>query len=185
MTAAATPTHAAFLRGVSPMNVKMPALKSCLEAGGFTAVKTVLASGNVVFRTRAAAAPASWPAVARRCERAMTDGLDRSFLTIVRSLDALEKMLADDPFARFRLGPKDKRVVTFLREAPATARLKLPLKFEEARILAVADDAIFSTYVPSPRGAAFMVLIEKTFGKAVTTRTWETVQKVVRTRQQG
>jgi uncharacterized protein (DUF1697 family) len=164
------------------MNAKMPALKRCLEEAGFTAVKTVLASGNVVFRTRAAAAASAWPAVARRCERAMTTGLDRSFLTIVRSLDALDQMLADDPFARFRLGPKDKRVVTFLHEATAPTRLKLPLEFEDARILAVADDAIFSTYVPGPRGGAFMAVIEKTFGKAVTTRTWETVQKVARTR---
>ena len=38
---------------------------------------------------------------------------------------------------------------------------------------------VFTAYVPSPRGAAFTVLIEKTFGKDVTTRTWETVQKVV------
>ena len=39
---------------------------------------------------------------------------------------------------------------------------------------------IFSAYVPSPRGPVFMTLIEKTFGKDVTTRTWDTVQKVVR-----
>ena len=31
---------------------------------------------------------------------------------------------------------------------------------------------------PPPRPSVFMTLIEKTFGKDVTTRTWETIQKV-------
>jgi hypothetical protein len=38
----------------------------------------------------------------------------------------------------------------------------------------------YSAYVPNPKGAAFMTLIEKTFGKAVTTRTWDTIAKVAR-----
>jgi hypothetical protein len=32
----------------------------------------------------------------------------------------------------------------------------------------------------APRGAVFMTMIERTFGKALTTRTWETVGKVAR-----
>lgn len=44
------PRYAAFLRGVSPMNAKMPELKKAFEAAGFLEVKTVLSSGNVVFK---------------------------------------------------------------------------------------------------------------------------------------
>ena len=36
---------------------------------------------------------------------------------------------------------------------------------------------VFTAYVPSPRGAVFMRLIEKTFDTNVTTRTWDTVKK--------
>jgi hypothetical protein len=72
-------------------------------------------------------------------------------------------------------------VVTFLRDPPR-AKLSLPITFDGARIVAMTDSAVFTAYVPSPRGAAFMTLIEKTFGTAVTTRTWETLQKVARTR---
>ena len=39
---------------------------------------------------------------------------------------------------------------------------------------------IYSAYVPSPKGPVFMTLIEKTFGKEQTTRTWDTVAKVAR-----
>jgi hypothetical protein len=37
---------------------------------------------------------------------------------------------------------------------------------------------VFSAYLPNPRGPLFMQLIERTFGKNVTTRTWDTVRKV-------
>lgn len=48
------------------------------------------------------------------------------------------------------------------------------------RILAVRGREIFTTYVPDPKGPDFMTLIERTFGKELTTRTWETVTKVAR-----
>jgi len=42
------------------------------------------------------------------------------------------------------------------------------------------EGAVFSTYLPNPKGPVFMTLIEKTFGKDVTTRTWDTIAKVAR-----
>ena len=36
---------------------------------------------------------------------------------------------------------------------------------------------VFSAYVPGPRGPVFMALLEKTFGKNITTRTWDTLKK--------
>jgi hypothetical protein len=56
----------------------------------------------------------------------------------------------------------------------------LPIELDGARILSVRGGEVFSAYVPSPKGAVFMSLIEKTFGKDVTTRTWDTVAKVAR-----
>jgi hypothetical protein len=88
-------------------------------------------------------------------------------------------MLARDPYAAFRLKPGTKRVVTFLRETPR-ARLDLPIALDGARILRIEGAHVFSAYVPGPRGPVFMTLIEKTFGKDVTTRTWDTVRKVAR-----
>ena len=165
--------YAALLRGVSPMNARMPELKKCFEEAGFKDVRTLLSSGNVVFSTTRA----SESALERKIERAMEKSLDRTFLTIVRPLAALNRLLESDPYKAFRLKPGSKRVVTFLREEPV-AKLKLPLEMDGARILAVAGREILSAYVPSPRGPVFMQLIEKTFGQDVTTRTWDTVRKV-------
>ncbi len=167
--------YAAFLRAVSPMNAKMPELKRAFEAAGFVDVKTVLSSGNVVF----SAPVASDAVLERKGEAAMKKHLGHAFLTIVRPVDSLRRMLASDPYKSFRLKPGSKRVVTFLRGKPTT-RLALPIEFHDSRILRRTGGEVFSAYVPSPRGPVFMTLIEKTFGKNVTTRTWDTVAKVAK-----
>lgn len=164
--------YVAFLRGVSPMNARMPDLKRSFEEAGFADVKTLLSSGNVAFSTREAAEST----LEREAEAAMQRCLDRSFPTIVRPANALLALLATDPYADFALPPSAKRVITFLRQLPAT-KPQLPIEREGAHILAVVEREVFSTYVPNPRGPVFMTLIEKTFGKDVTTRTWETVKK--------
>jgi uncharacterized protein (DUF1697 family) len=169
------PRYAAFLRGVSPMNAKMPDLKKAFEAAGFTDVRTLLSSGNLVFTAHSA----SEAALQRKAEAAMTKQLDRTFLTVIRPIDALGEMLASDPYQAFRLPPAAKRIVTFLRERPAS-KLTLPAEVDGACILAVNGSNVFSAYVPSPKGPVFMTLIEKTFGSELTTRTWQTVTKVAR-----
>jgi uncharacterized protein (DUF1697 family) len=151
--------YAAFLRGVSPMNAKMPELKRAFEKAGFTNVRTLLSSGNVVFDARAADL--------RKVAQAT------KFAAFVRSVAELQELIERDPFAG---APDGKRVVTFLRKKPP--RVKLPIELDGARILATDGLEVFSVYVPGPKGPVFMSLIEKTFGKDVTTRTWDTVRKV-------
>jgi uncharacterized protein (DUF1697 family) len=153
----------------------MADLKTCFEAAGFADVRTVLGTGNVVFEARAS----SEATLARRAEAAMTKALDRSFLTIVRPIAQLRALLEADPYRAFRLAPDVKRVVTFLREAPR-AKVSLPIELDGARILTIDGTEIFTVYVPGPRGPVFMSLIERTFGEALTTRTWDTVKKVAR-----
>jgi uncharacterized protein (DUF1697 family) len=157
------------------MNAKMPDLKMAFEAAGFTGVRTLLSSGNVVFTARAA----SEAAIQRKAEAAMTKRLGRTFLTIIRPVDELREILASDPYRSFGLPPAAKRIVTFLRDRPVS-KITLPAEVDGARILAVNGRNIFSAYVPSPKGPVFMTLIEKTFGSEVTTRTWDTVTKVAR-----
>jgi uncharacterized protein (DUF1697 family) len=169
------PTYAAFLRGISPLNAKMSELKKCFEAAEFTNVKTVLGSGNVVFEARSK----SRSALGRQVEAAMEKDLGRVFATTVRSIDELAALVASDPYKAFKLAPNSKRVVTMLHAKPKS-RPKLPIELDDARILSLQGTEIFSAYVPSPKGPVFMNLIEKTFGKDLTTRTWDTIGKVVK-----
>ena len=166
------PRFVAFLRGVSPMNAKMPEVKRAFELAGFTAVKTLLSSGNVAFDARAA----SVAALARKAEAAMEAHLGRSFHTLVRTQKDLQDLVAADPFAAFDLAPEAKPIVTFL-DKPYDGKLELPLARDGASIFAIRGEEVLSAYLPNPKGPLFMALLERTFGKSVTTRTWDTVKK--------
>ena len=166
------PRYAAFLRGVMPTNAKMPELRACFEAAGFTGVRTLLGSGNVVFDARSG----SEPAIARKAETLMQAQLGRTFMTFVRRVDALAALIDDDPYRAVKLPADAKRVVTFLHTPPK--RLALPIEQDGARIVRVIDREAFSIYTRTANGPVFMRLIEKTFGKDNTTRTWDTVRKV-------
>lgn len=167
-----TKRYVAFLRGVSPMNAKMPELKRAFERAGFRAVVTVLSSGNVVFDARAA----SLAGLEKKAEAAMAKHLGRTFLTIVRPVEKLEQLIAGDPFRAHRVPAAAKRVISFLRATPRPPP-PLPLSRDNATIYAVQDREVLSAYPPGDDGPKLMALIERTFGQEITTRTWDTVAK--------
>lgn len=169
------PRYVAFLRGVSPTNAKMPAVARCFAEAGFTDVRTVLGSGNVVFESPVLALVA----LEQRAERATLEGLGRRFSTIVRAQAELTRLLAADPFHTLSIPPGAKRVVTFLRSPPEHAPA-LPIHQDGASILALAGTEVLTAYVPSSKGPVFMTLLERTFGPDITTRTLDTVAKCAR-----
>ena len=169
------PRYAALLRGVSPMNCKMPELKRALEKAGFTDVKTVISSGNAVFSSRSA----SETSLEKKCEAAMQKVMGKTFMTIVRSIDELEGLLKADAFGKYTLPANAKRNVTFLRAVP-DAKPQLPIEMKGGQILGLHGREAYLYYIPGEADPSFMVSIEKAFGKAITTRTWDTVGRIVK-----
>lgn len=154
------------------MNAKMPQLKACFESAGFSNVRTVLASGNVVFDSTTEAEAA----LQDRAEQAMARELGRPFYTIVRSCASLRELLARPPYEAHGIPPHAKRVVSFLRAA-RQPRVPLPLAQELASVFLCTGREVFTAYVPTDRGPVFMNLIERAFGTELSTRTWDTVAK--------
>ena len=157
------------------MNCRMPELKAALEQAGFGDVKTVISSGNAVFTSRAA----SESSIEKRCEEAMERHMGRRFMTIVRSIGDLQALLKRDVFADYDLPPNARRNVTFMR-TPPRAKPELPVVLRGAKMLALHGREAYTCAVPVEADPAFMTLIEKTLGKDVTTRTWETVERIVK-----
>jgi uncharacterized protein (DUF1697 family) len=164
--------HVAFLRGVTPLNAKMPDLKRAFEGAGFTHVRTILASGNVAFDARSG----TEASLERKAQAAMREVMGRDFYTIVRPSAYLAELLAADPFAAHAIPADAKRVVTFLRER-RTPQARLPLSQDGATVLCLRGREALTAYVASDKGPVFMKLIEAAFGTDVTTRTWDTVTK--------
>lgn len=164
--------YVAFLRGVSPMNAKMPALKACFEKAGFTEVSTLLSSGNVVFNARSQLLAT----LERRAEDAMQAELGRVFAAFVRPSEYLQRLIEPNPFEAFHLSAVSKPVIAFLR-SPVDLALSLPIERDGATVLKLLESEVLSAYVPGPKGGAFMNVLERTFGKNITTRTLGTVRK--------
>jgi len=160
-------SYAAFLRGVSPMNAKMPELVRAYEKAGFEAVATVASSGNVVFRAKGAL-----KVIEKRATAATRFG------TFIRPIVELEALLARDPWTGLRVPREAKRLVTFLRERPTPP--ELPLTHGNFTIYAVDGCEALSAYIREPGNATFMTIIEKTFGKDVTSRTWDALGRIVK-----
>jgi uncharacterized protein (DUF1697 family) len=154
------------------MNARMPEIKACFEAAGFSRVRTLMSSGNVGFdSTRRVPA-----ALQEVIESTMEKRIGKVFLTIVRPIGDIERLIEAEPFGKFRLPAGAKRMVTFFRN-PLRKQPELPLDVDGSRILAAGRREIFSAYVPGPRGAKYLGLLERSFGKESTSRSWDTVRK--------
>ncbi|MBV8761467.1 MAG: DUF1697 domain-containing protein [Deltaproteobacteria bacterium] len=160
-------SYAAFLRGVSPMNANMADLVRAFTKAGFTDVATVAASGNVVFRAKGTLAQ-----VEKRAAAAS------QFKPFIRTIDELDALLARDPFAAFKLPRNAKRVITFLRARPKP-RPALPASLEKATIYAISGREAFTAYQVQPGNPVFMTLLARTLGDDITTRTWDSVARIV------
>lgn len=166
------PRFVAFLRGVSPMNTKMLALKASFESAGFSDVRTILSSGNIAFNTGIS----DEREIERLAEEAMSRTLGRPFYTIVRTSENLKRLLAVNHYEIHGIPDNAKRVITFIREA-REPRVSLPLAQDQASVFLLSGREAFTAYVPTDKGPVFMGLIERAFGTEVTTRTIETVAK--------
>lgn len=169
------PRYVAFLRGVSPMNAKMPDLIRAFESAGFSRVKTVISSGNVVFDHEGAPVDE----LERIAEQAMTDTLGKTFGTTVRPIDHLIRVVDADVHQAFDPPANAKRLITFLKR-PHEGTVELPLRGNDAAILKLDGVEVFSHYLPNEQGPLFMTMLEKSFGKQITTRTVDTVRKCIK-----
>jgi uncharacterized protein (DUF1697 family) len=94
------PRYAALLRAINVggRTVKMKELCTLFEQARLTNVRSVIASGNVLFESRTA----DGAALEKRIESALRKGLGYDVETFVRTPDELDAVVAHDPF-----DPKD------------------------------------------------------------------------------
>src|SRR5581483_797012 len=103
---------AAFLRGINlgGRTVKMADLKKAMESAGFRDVKTIGASGNVLFD----APESEVGALAKKIEPALQKDLGHAITVVVRPVAALRALLESAPFKSVKVTPDVRLYVTFL-----------------------------------------------------------------------
>jgi uncharacterized protein (DUF1697 family) len=169
----------ALLRGINNVGsrtVTMAALKSAFEAMGFKNVRTVLASGNVIFES-----PRREPHLDRTIGRGLEKALGFPIAVIIRKLRDLETNIRSEPFKGVPAGPGVQPYVTFLIR-PGTDRppIRLPAPPKGVRVMRVDPGEIFSVVMLSQGGGTpdLMRYLDRNLGPAGTTRNWRTVLKL-------
>ncbi|HXE74709.1 MAG TPA: DUF1697 domain-containing protein [Candidatus Xenobia bacterium] len=176
--------YVALLRGINVgghKRVSMDGLRQAFESLGFRKVSTLLASGNVVFR----APTQSRAALIRKIEAGLKRRLGHEITVLLRTPEELRALADLNPFRGIRVTPQTRLFVTFLSEKPRT-RLKIPYTSADKsyRILCRTRGALCSVLTLGPqwsRNLRQMDILEKEFGKRITTRSWSTVLRLLRT----
>ncbi|RPI89472.1 MAG: DUF1697 domain-containing protein [Chloroflexi bacterium] len=168
-------TYVAFLRGIggTDTKIKMQVLIEAFEGMGFRNVKTVIASGNVIFD----AEPSGEADLERIIEKALPDAVGFGADTIVYTFDELQRMARSSPLRDIKATPKIRPFVTFLKEIPKS----MP-KFSGKgfKLLGRKGRAVFSTVDLSAAATPdLMGLLDRQYGKKTTTRSWMTIEKIL------
>lgn len=172
--------YVALLRGIAPTNPNMrnDKLRSVFENLGFINVKTVISSGNVVFESPSRSAKN----LEETIENALPQQLGFSSTTIIRSKRQLRLLVDKNPFAGMEHSQKSSLNVTFLKKK-TRPNIKFPYKVDgrDYTILGMYSGAICSVIdLTSSKTPDLMVWLERRFGKEITTRTWKTVERILK-----
>jgi uncharacterized protein (DUF1697 family) len=167
--------YVAFPRGINAGHpMKMAELRAVFESLGYESVRTVLASGNVLFETKRTAEAT----LTRRVEKALSDTFGARIPVVIRTRAELERLAAANPFEKVTVGATTRPHVTFLKKQPARRELPNGKGYE---VLGIFDRTVCSVVDLSGASSTdLMRVLDKEFGIEVTTRSWNTVEKVLR-----
>lgn len=162
--------QAALLRGVNlgKRKVIMSELRELVADAGFSGVRTLLASGNLVLDSKLAGAK-----LEARLETVILDGLGLKSDVFVRDGDELDAVIAANPFKAFAKSMPTFLVVTFMRAQASKAEMEAmqatSLTGEEIR------QGKNCLYIKFPEGQGPSKLKLPKLGTA---RNWNTVTKL-------
>lgn len=165
-------TFVALLRGIMPMNPNMQSakLKQAFEEMGFKNVRTVISSGNVIFESSLNDSQA----LESKIETALPKLLGFSSSTIVESKENIQRLLEKNPFKN---AVKGKPNVTFFKQPPKRSELPEGSKYFKSYGL-VGGVFCYTVDLDVVKTPEAMLTLEKNFGKGITTRTWQTVERI-------
>jgi uncharacterized protein (DUF1697 family) len=170
--------YAAFLRGVNVggVNLKMAEVAKTFEKAGFTNVRTILASGNVLLESRSGV-----DAVRKKTEKALRDAFGYDAWVLAYQIDTVASISERFPFERELEGHHS--YVTFVTDEKVLDELA------ELAVDAGPDEKIERgegvIYWQVPKTGTLDTTIGKTMGKkryksSTTTRNLRTLEKVLR-----
>jgi len=166
--------YVALLRGVNVggVNIKMADLAEVVRGLGYTDVKTVLASGNVLFTT-----PDAAPDAKRTLEAALRTRFGYEAWLHVLTVDAIRSIIAGYPYPR----AADRHAYVVFAVKPEVRSELLAVELDPAIEQASQGDDVI--YWSVPKGSTLDSAMGKAQSKAsykpwITTRNLNTLEKL-------
>jgi uncharacterized protein (DUF1697 family) len=172
-------THIALLRGINVgghKKVAMSGLRDFVEGLGFDDVRTLLQTGNLVFRGSAR----TGAALERLLEIEAAKRLDLQTDFVVRSDTELGAIIAHNPFPSEAKRDPSHLVVQFMKDAPPAAAVKaLQAAIKGPETVRAIGKQLYVVY-PAGIGRSKLTakLIEDKLRTRATGRNWNTVLKL-------
>ena len=175
-------TYVAFLRGINVGGnsiISMEDLKKAFASLGFARVRTLLASGNVLFETT----ETDRAVLKSKIEQKLHTRFKSKISVLLRTLDEIQALLANKPFKNVKITSQTRLNVSFLpMELEHGFKTSKKLAVTEFEIFRVSPGEVCSVVEIAPKHGTseLMRVLEKQFGKNITTRTWNTVERIAR-----
>lgn len=172
--------YVALLRGIGPGNPNMrnEKLRGIFEELGYKNVQSVISSGNIVFETDRI----DTGEIENEIEAAWPSKLGFKSTTIVRSQVQLQHLVGLDPFDGLEHSKQSYLMVTFFK-SPTKPEFDTPYQPEGkpykilgttgTELFTVTDNTVIQT-------TDLMAWLEKQFGKEISSRTWKTVERILK-----
>lgn len=158
-----------LLRGINSgqnPSQKMDKLQKIFEELGLQDVKTVMASGNVLFKTDTK----DHKILEKTNRKSLKKRTGIKTATIIRTKKEIKKLVDLNPFRNIKVSSEKKPNVTFIKES-SEKNGKFPLTGKGYTILGNYEGTIFSVIdLKTTRTPKLMNDLEKKFGKNITTR---------------
>ena len=145
---------------------------------GFSNIATFLASGNICFDSSLKSAEE----IRQTIEKGIKKSFGLEIQTMARSLEDLKRLAARAPFFDY-LVPDDIRFYVSFLGSPNSTSLEIPFKSPGGglEIPLVIEGEVFSMVRLSKGYGTLdaMDFLEKEFGRVITTRNWNTIEKIL------
>jgi uncharacterized protein (DUF1697 family) len=171
-------SYVAFLRGINSGRnppVRMEFLRKIFEDLGFGNVRTVLASGNVLFETDLS----DEKALEQQIEKILPAKIGFLSHVLIRKMDDIRQLVASQPFGHIPPDLQKRYYITFVQDKPETSP-DFPVNGTGFTILGMVDGVVCSVVdLKDAKTPDLMQVLDREFGKGNTTRNWNTLKKIV------
>lgn len=173
-------TYIAFLRGINVgghHKLPMSELKKEMKHLGFEKIVTILNSGNLIFTATKTNIQKLEDKISKQLES--TSGF--SVPVIIRSAESIIELYNTEPFKDEKITKDIRLYISFLKEKKSP-ELNIPWISEDGayKIVSISNTAILSVLDLSiSRTTKAMNVLEKLAGKDITTRNWNTIERII------